>query len=142
MFPVHPGEAFCGGKLEIECSRQATGDIVLKLHGPRPIAFEAICPHRGSCCSTDQLGIDADLVSHAAETAFQDVAHPKLAPDLFAVDRLALVGKGGARRDDEAIVEAIMAQTSAISSGSACMTGAYARSSAIRETGSTASSGR
>jgi hypothetical protein len=40
------------------------------------------------------------------ETAFQDVTHPKLAPDLFAVDRLALVGKGGARRDDEAIVDA------------------------------------
>jgi hypothetical protein len=37
--------------------------------------------------------------------AFEDVAHAELAPDLFRVGRLALVGERGAAGDDEAAFE-------------------------------------
>jgi hypothetical protein len=49
----------------------------------------------------DQLPGDAHLRSRLAHRAFQNIAHPQLAPDLFHVDGAAFVREGRIAGDDE-----------------------------------------
>jgi hypothetical protein len=55
-----------------------------------------------ACIRIDKLGIGADLSARPPYAPFQRIAHAEFAADLSDVDRFALVGKGGAPRDDEA----------------------------------------
>jgi hypothetical protein len=49
----------------------------------------------------DQLGGDADPVCRSLDVSFEEIAHTKLAADLFRLDRLVPVGKGSVARDHE-----------------------------------------
>jgi hypothetical protein len=48
----------------------------------------------------DQLSRQADAVARLAQAAFEDIAHAKLASDLFHIDRPSLVDKGRVAGDD------------------------------------------
>src|SRR5262245_53486044 len=52
-------------------------------------------------CRIHELAKETQTIAPAPNTAFKDVAHPKLPPDLTYIDRLALVDERGIPRDDE-----------------------------------------
>ena len=60
----------------------------------KPVGPE-LCPGR----RVDQLRANAKLLADGPQAALDDIADPKLAPDLAAIDRAALVSKGGLPRD-------------------------------------------
>jgi hypothetical protein len=51
--------------------------------------------------STDQLGVDTNLVSGSLYAPFQYIAHSQFAPNLPCVHWLVLVGERGVGRDHE-----------------------------------------
>src|ERR1700730_13752049 len=50
----------------------------------------------------DQLHVDQHLIAASSYAAFHDIANPQIAPDMFSIDSLALVGKGCVAGDHEA----------------------------------------
>jgi hypothetical protein len=52
-------------------------------------------------CGVDQLTADTHAATGLPHAAFEHIAHAELAPDLFYVDRAALVGEGRVSGDDE-----------------------------------------
>ena len=70
---------------------EEVGDRLVEPLGPEMIAALGV----------DQLHVDAHAISAALDAAFEHVADVELAPDLFEIDRLALVGEGGVAADHE-----------------------------------------
>jgi hypothetical protein len=70
------------------------------------ILVEPVGPQMRSGFGVDELRVDAHPVLIALHRAFQHVADAKLLADLLGVDISALVGKGGAAGDNEAVADA------------------------------------
>jgi hypothetical protein len=58
----------------------------------------------GTGLGIDQLHIDLNLFAQPAHAAFEDIAYPKLAADLFGIKGFALIGEGGVAGDDKTVV--------------------------------------
>ena len=67
------------------------------------VGIEPVAPKMAAGLAIDQLRVDLNLFAHSANAAFKDVAYAKLTTDLLHIDRLALVGEGGAARDDKTV---------------------------------------
>ena len=86
-------------KLEVQRPGEAAGDLVLGSGQVSPLGFEPLVPQVSAGLGVDQLPNPAARPPHAA---FEHVADAELAADLFHIDGLALVGKGGAAGDHKA----------------------------------------
>src|SRR5499426_815009 len=98
--------AFCTLDLSLlqprrDCAHDACGHLVLQIEDVVKCTLETICPemHSGRCI--DELRRDSHPVCCLAHAAFEHVAHPELATNLFHVHRPALVGKARIARDHE-----------------------------------------
>src|SRR5215471_7503898 len=81
--------------------RHSLRDIVLHREDVGEIAVIAFSPDVLAGLRLDELPSDTDAIACFTQAAFEDVAHPELAPDLLHVDRTALVGEAGVSRDDK-----------------------------------------
>src|SRR5215472_4092055 len=81
--------------------RHSLRDIVLHREDVGEIAVIAFSPDVLPGLRLDELPSDTDAIACLTQAAFEDVAHPELAPDLLHVDRTALVGEAGVSRDDK-----------------------------------------
>ena len=79
----------------------ANRHLVLKLEDIFERAVEAVGPEMGAGESFDQLRGDPDAVPRLSHRAFEHVSDTQLTPDLFHVDRLALVSETRIAGDDE-----------------------------------------
>ena len=88
-------------------NRRCNGDrhrfryFVLYREGVGEVAVVALGPDVLTGLGLDELGGDADAVARFAQTAFEDIAHTQLAPNLFHIDRAPLVGEGRVACYDE-----------------------------------------
>ncbi|MEH2561920.1 hypothetical protein V1289_001547 [Bradyrhizobium sp. AZCC 2289] len=82
-------------------SDDAGRDLILKLEDIVECSCESIGPKVGAGRRIDELSRDTNPVFGLAYTAFDDIAHAKLAPHLFLVHRPALVGETRVVRDHE-----------------------------------------
>ncbi len=76
-------------------------DLVLKIENILQLTFKSVGPKMTTGRSINELPSDAHSVSRLANTALQDVAHAKLAADLFHVHRSTLVGEARIAGDDK-----------------------------------------
>jgi hypothetical protein len=79
----------------------ADRDPVLQFEHVFERAVEAVGPEMRTGQGIDQLAGDAHLRSGFAHRAFEHIADAELAPDLFHVDGLALVGEARIPGDDK-----------------------------------------
>ena len=98
--PLRPPR-FDGNDLGFQFVGDARDDLVLHDEKVGDRLVEALRPQVRARLRFDQLHVDAHSLAAALDAAFEHVAHPKLAPDLPRVGRLALVGECGVARDDE-----------------------------------------
>ena len=85
---------------------QMRDNLVLHLQQIGAGSVELIGPEMGAAPGVDELGVDPHLIAARLNRAFQHIAHAQILADRLGVDRLALVGKGGVARDDEAVADA------------------------------------
>ncbi len=95
--------AFDFGLLQLRPDRadDARRHLVLQIEDILQRAVETVGPEMRIGRAVDELAGDAHPVRRLAHAAFEDVAHPQLAADLFYIDRPALVGEAGVPGDDE-----------------------------------------
>src|ERR1700730_799417 len=65
------------GEAQLQCSHDRPGDVVLDSKHVLHLAVEPLRPEAESVCDFDELGSDAELGAHPAETAFQHRLHTK-----------------------------------------------------------------
>src|SRR5216684_982617 len=81
--------------------RYRFGNLVLHREDIGEIAVVALGPDVVASLRFDQLGGHTDPIAGLTHTAFEHIAHAEFAPDLFHIDRPALVGEARVPRDDE-----------------------------------------
>src|SRR5215472_13651897 len=81
------------GRSDGNCNR--FGDLVLKRENVRERAIVAISPEMLASFSFSQLCGNSDAIAGLAHTAFEHIAHTKLATDPSHIDRAALISEAG-----------------------------------------------
>src|SRR5207302_1638404 len=81
--------------------RDRCGDLVLQYEDFHEITVIAFGPDVLAGFGLDKLRRDADPTAGLAQSAFEDIAHPQFAPDLFHIHGTTLVGEAGIARDNE-----------------------------------------
>ena len=104
MFGETPGVR--DGQLELQCPRNLAGDLVLKAEQIAHVAVEPLRPEVRARFSIDELRVYANLLARSTHAPFQEVTHAELAADALCIDRLSLIGEGGATGDYEAPLDA------------------------------------
>ena len=82
-------------------SGDAAGNFILHGEDVAELPVVAFSPVMGTRKCVDELGANSQPIAAAAHTAFQHIAHAKLARDLAHVDRAVLVDERGVSSDDE-----------------------------------------
>src|ERR1700722_15271272 len=77
----------------VDHARDRGGDLVLELEYIFHRAVEFLGPQARAGRSVDELTRDAQPLTRLSHAALEHIAHAELAPDLFRVDRLALVSE-------------------------------------------------
>src|SRR3712207_6357597 len=81
-------------KLRLDCSRDRFGDLILEREHIHDIAVIALRPEGTARLGIRELNRDADVVSTAANTAGEHVAHTEAAGNLIGFNGSAPEGKG------------------------------------------------
>ena len=91
--------------------------MILQFKDTLRLTVKPVGPELCSGRCVDQLRANAKLLANGPQTTLDDIADPKLSPDLAAIDRTALVGKSGLLGDyDEGIRASIVIKSSLIAS--------------------------
>src|SRR5260221_483603 len=92
--------ALCRDEFDADCPCEPGYDLVLHVKEIGPRLVEPLGPHMRAGLGIDELSIDTDSIVAALHTAFQHVAHAKLAAELLRVCRPALEGESGVAGGD------------------------------------------
>ena len=90
-----------GVELRLDRSDDSLGDFVLHGKDVGDAAVVALGPEMAAGGGVVELRGDAHLVAASPHAAFEHVADAELPPDLFHVDRAALVHEARIARDNE-----------------------------------------
>src|SRR5207247_1103769 len=98
-----PSGAFdlCITQARLDDADDADRQLVLDSEDVVERSVVTVRPDVGGGPRVDQLSRDANAVPGSPDTAFEDIAHSQLAPDLLHVHLLASVGKARVPGDDE-----------------------------------------
>ena len=93
---------FAFGRAQFRFQRPSNGlrHLILEIKHILHFPIVPFRPNMVAGAGINQLRGDAHPVPRFAHTAFQHIAYPKVACDLFNVDRLSLVGEGASASDD------------------------------------------
>jgi len=104
--PVGRSGGFGGLQSRLDDAGHADRHLVLQLKDLFQGTVEPVSPEMRAGCRVNQLCADAHADASFANGALEDIADSEFAPDLFHIDRLALVGEARIASDHEELGDA------------------------------------
>src|SRR5262245_14968782 len=89
-------------KLRLQRTGDPGGDLILQRKQIARIPVETLGPEVPAGLGIDQLGVYADLIPMALDTAFENITHAQFTTQLLCIDRFALIGERGISGDHQA----------------------------------------
>ena len=88
-------------QLRVERVGEPGDDFILHVEKVRHRLVKPVRPKMVAAFGVDELDVDPHSTCGALDASLQHVAHVELAPNLFEIDLLAFVSKGGVSADNQ-----------------------------------------